>query len=75
MENVQNTYQSDILGTAVVHNTRFKASVSDVVEEVVDQLDLPPPKFREALPGIDPQDTAIARLTILQKTFKSCSRH
>jgi hypothetical protein len=44
-----------------MYTTGLKHSETDVVEEVfVDQL--PPPKFREALQGIDPQDNlAIAR--------------
>jgi hypothetical protein len=72
MENVQNTYQSIFLGTAMYNTTGLKHSETDVVEEVfMDQLGLAAIKFRGSfgesilriiwpLPGL---------LTILQKTF------
>jgi hypothetical protein len=64
MENVQNTYQSDIPWYSAMYNTTgLKHSETDVVEEVfVDQLGLAAAKNLELLQGIDPQDNlAIAR--------------
>jgi hypothetical protein len=43
MENVQNTYQSDIPWYSAMYNTTgLKHSETDVVEVFVDQLGLPP---------------------------------
>jgi hypothetical protein len=69
MENVQNTYQSDIPWYSSYVQYHLKHSRRSRGEVFVDQLGLAK-KFREALQGIDPQDNlAIARLLILQKTF------
>jgi hypothetical protein len=64
MENVQNTYQSDIPWYSAMYTTGLKHSETDVVEEVfVDQLGLAAAKnLEKLLQGIDPQDNlAIAR--------------
>jgi hypothetical protein len=62
MENVQNTYQSDILGTAMYNTTGLKHSETDVVSLCGSTRTAAAKKFREALQGIDPQDNlAIAR--------------
>jgi site-specific DNA-cytosine methylase len=64
MENVQNTYQSDIPWYSAMYNTTgLKHSETDVVEEVFGSTRTRRrQKFREALQGIDPQDNlAIAR--------------
>jgi hypothetical protein len=57
MENVQNTYQSDIPWYSAMYNTTgLKHSETDVVEEVfVDQLG-PRRQIEKLLQGIDPQD-------------------
>jgi hypothetical protein len=63
MENVQNTYQSDIPWYSAMYNTTgLKHSETDVVESLCGSTRTRRQKFREAFTGIDPQDNlAIAR--------------